>query len=155
MSKTETTEISQKIESDFQEEDKGKNTAIMMSNISLPTYKETISKMAEYVTDTSKPERIRRAVFEWEAEYSERNHNRMMIVVSKLFAIKANYHEEEFDVPEEDKKIIFDIGCDIHKEGGKTAQQACFYTVINFVEPDNKRTKAIEVLWNRAGEWRY
>jgi len=126
----------------------------MTTSTPLPTYKEIRSKLKEYIIDPSKPDDMRFMAFQWQAEYNERTHDLMMIIAGKLFAINAEIHHEEFAVPEEDKKVIFDIGCDIHRMGGKTAQEACFYIVSNFVD-SGRKTKIIEQLWDGAGEWRY
>lgn len=122
----------------------------------LPTYEELINKIHEYLNSSNAIiGGMGMNVFVWMSEYSETNHSRMMIIVSKLLSIQADYYDEDFEVPADDKKAIFNIGLDIHNEGGFTAQQACFYIVRNFVEPTNKRTKAIEICWNGAGEWVY
>jgi hypothetical protein len=125
---------------------------IMSQTTILPTYQQVITRIEIYL---KYPSQMSGNVFGWMSEYSERNHARMIVIVSKLLKIKEDFYHEDFDVPEEDKKEIFKIGCDIDKDGGFQAQQACFYIVRNFIEPDNNRTKAIEVCWNRAGSWRY
>ncbi len=126
----------------------------MTTSTPLPTYKDIRSKLKDCITDPSKPDDMRFMAFQWQAEYNERTHDLMMIIAGKLFAINAEIHHEEFAVPVEDKKVIFDIGCAIHTMGGKTAQEACFYIVRNFVDSGSK-TKVIELLWDGAGEWRY
>ena len=49
---------------------------------------------------------------------------------------------------------IYKIGCDIDKEGGFTAQEACFYIAANFIDAKDKRIKNIERNWKGAGQWR-
>jgi len=129
--------------------------AIMNTTTDFPTYEKVMERMDNFVRDFSRPSEFRGAVFNWMSEYSLRNHARMVVIASKLCAIKEDYYHEDFDVPEETKKEIFNMGCEIDREGGKTAQQACFYIAINFIEPTNKRIKAIECCWHGAGSWRY
>jgi hypothetical protein len=123
-------------------------------NTALPTYLELHRKLEEYIRDPSKPNDMRFTVFQGQAEYNDCTHDLMMIIAGKLTAIKADFHQEEFAVPDDDQKVIFDIGCDIHRIGGKTAQEACYYIVLNFVD-SGRKTKVIEQLWNGAGDWRY
>lgn len=120
----------------------------------LPTYEKVIENMENFIKDLSKDRMTAGAVFGWLSEYSRRNHARMVVIASKLCAIKEDYYHEDFDVPEEIKKEIFDFGCDIDREGGFQAQQACFYVAVNFIAPTNKRLKAIEICWGGAGSWR-
>ena len=49
---------------------------------------------------------------------------------------------------------MYKIGCDIDKEGGFTAQRACFYIAMNFIDTKDKRIKNIERNWKGAGQWR-
>ena len=123
--------------------------------MTLPSYKQVCDAMERFVLDKSKPQEFRGRVFGWMSEYSERNHARMFEVVTILKQIELEYHHPDFDVPESIKEIIFNIGCDIDKEGGLTAQQACFYTALNFIDSNDKRLKAIEYCWNMAGKWRH
>ena len=119
---------------------------------SLPTYEKVIEDMENFIKDLSKE--IAVDVFGWLSEYSRRNHDRMVVIASKLCAIEEDYYHEDFNVPEETKKEIFNIGCDIDREGGFQTQQACFYIAVNFIAPTNKRIKAIETCWSGAGSWR-
>lgn len=122
---------------------------------SLPTYEKVIEDMENFIKDLSKDRMIAVDVFGWLSEYSRRNHARMVVIASKLCAIEEDYYHEDFDVPEKTKKEIFNIGCDIDREGGLETQQACFYIAVNFISPTNNRIKAIEICWSGAGSWRY
>jgi len=121
--------------------------------MSLPTHLEIINAMEEYVLDKKKPMSSRGCVFNWMSEYSQENHIRMVVIVNKLLKINPDYYDEDFDIPKEDIKEIFKLGCDIHNSGGFTAQQACYYIAVNFISKHNN-VKAIEYCWNNAGDWK-
>jgi len=122
--------------------------------MSLPTYTQICDAMETYMNDTTHPELMRMNVLDWSTEYSERNHTRMVTIVSRLINIEPDYCDEDFEVPEKDEQCIFKIGCDIHNEGGLTAQQGGYYIAINFVAPKNMRTRAISSCWHNAGDWK-
>ena len=122
------------------------------------TYEEVESGMTGYVEELRHPEEIRHEVWKWILEYSEENHKRMVNIAELVKKIEVSYDHEDFDVPDEDKAVIHKIGCDIDEEGGFEAQEACFHVATNFLTDDaelKKKLKAIQVCWNKAGEWRY
>ena len=107
-------------------------------------YEKVSRKRISAGTLYSKPEVLRQHVFMWMAEYSERNHIRMARIISKL------KQEDECD---DNVAYINKIGCDIDKEGGFTAQRACFYIVVNFIDENDERLKMIKYYWHGAGKW--
>ena len=121
----------------------------------MKTYNEICTEMENYTTSQEYPQETRRSVFMWMAEYSERNHNRMVDITNMLKKIEEDYYDEDFDINQDDKEKIFNIGCEIDKEGGFRAQQACFYIATNFIDCNDNRLKAIELCWDKAGEWHY
>lgn len=125
-----------------------------MIDNNLPTYSEIVDIMERFIMDKSNSQDIRCSVFKWMSEYSQLNHSRMVVIVNKLISIKEDYYDEEFDIPDNVKNKIYKIGCDIDKQGGLDAQQACFYIARNFIKPNNNRLKAIELCWDGAGEWK-
>ena len=143
-----------KIETNFPEKVKGIPPVTDMNTTTetKPTYEKVIEDMEKYIQEGG----IEGGdVFDWLSEYSQINHTRMMVIVNKLCEIKEDYYDDEFDIPEETKKEIFNTGCDIHREGGLKTQQACFYIVRNFIDLKTNNTKAIAVCWNGAGDWIY
>ena len=119
----------------------------------MKTYNEIYSEMENYITSQKYHQETTRLVFMWMTEYSERNHNRMVDIAKMLKKIEKDYYDEDFDINQDDKEKIFNIGCEIHKEGGLGAQQACFYIATNFIDCNDKRLKAIELCWDGAGDW--
>jgi len=115
---------------------------------SIPTYEQVCDAMEDYVNDQSHPGELRRQVFVWMSEYSERNHHRMTTIISKLLP-----QEDEYETAA-NAAAIYKIGFDIDKEGGFTAQEACFYIAANFIDAKDKRIKNIERNWKGAGQWR-
>lgn len=115
---------------------------------SIPTYEAVCGAMEKYVSDRSQPGEMRNQVFGWMSEYSERNHRRMTTIISKLLP-----QENEYETAA-NAAAIYKIGFDIDKEGGFTAQRACFYIAMNFIDAKDKRIKNIERNWKGAGQWR-
>jgi hypothetical protein len=107
--------------------------------------------MMEYIQDIKRPAELRGCVFSWMAEYSETNHIRMSRVVELLNKYEDKEDFRLSDILKEERDEIFKIGCQIGKEGGLTAQIACFYISTNFMKNDNP--VLIKYLWNNAGEW--
>jgi len=65
------------------------NTEPTSENI--PTYEQVCDAMEDYVNDQSHPGELRRQVFVWMSEYSERNHHRMTTIISKLLPQEDEY----------------------------------------------------------------
>jgi hypothetical protein len=143
MNTTATDNAVHKIETLFPEKVKG-----------IPTYEKVIKDMEEFVAN-NEGSFLGSSIFIWLSEYSERNHARMTDVVSLLCSIEEDYYDEDFAVPKEDRQKIFDIGCDIDREGGFAAQQACYYIARNFLAKDFSQVKALELCWSGAGSWMY
>ena len=105
--------------------------------------------MEKFIT-SDYPAELRSNVFAWASEYSKLNHARMISIVSLL---------QKEQLTKEDEKKIFQIGCDIHKQGGKTAQQACYYVARNFISRRDPvltlEINNILCLWDGAGDWKY
>lgn len=107
--------------------------------------------MEEYIAnDILYPPEFRQRVFAWAAEYSQLNHARMISIVS--LCLKK-------EISKKDQDTIFKIGCDIHKQGGFTAQQACYYIAKNFISRHDPAVileiQSIQCLWDGAGDWKY
>jgi hypothetical protein len=81
-----------------------------------PSYADMCSKMSGYMADGTHPPELRRAVFEWSAEYGEINH-------ALCKEIYENIH---------DAARCKRVGQRIFDRGGFTALQANFYIVRNF-----------------------
>lgn len=94
---------------------------------------------------------IRYSVFCWYSEFSINNYIRMKTCMLELYKIPA-----EQDIPSDSLLLLKDIGNQIWKEGGLTAQQACFYIMVNFMDIHRDgRLKRLQIAWNGCGEWRY
>ena len=112
-----------------------------------PSYKKVCDDMEAFIANKSKPAELRGAVFGWMAEYPEEYHHLMSYIVHLLKAIKEDFHDHDFAIPEGTRTKIYKIGCLIKKRGGFTAKQACFYVALNFLDPFDSRMKAIKICW--------
>ena len=131
------------------------NTAPVMEQTDAK-YLYLIYKIEDYMNDKDKPQDLRFAVMTWSAEFPERNYERMLRIKNLLSSIKEDYIHPDFDVPEDMSKEIKQIGLSIHNEGGFTAQQGCYYIMINFMNDKNdKRLKALDCVWSGVGDWAY
>ena len=131
----------------------GRRSQNMTSNTeptseNIPTYEQVCDAMEDYVNDQSHPGELRRQVFGWMSEYSERNHHRMTTIIRNLLP-----QEDEYETAA-NAAAIYKIGFDIDKEGGFTAQRACFYIAMNFIDAKDKRMMNIERNWKGAGQWK-
>jgi hypothetical protein len=116
------------------------------------SYQSVKNTMMEYIQDIKKPAETRGYVFSWMAEYSETNHIRML----RMVEILDEYSDGEDEVPKKVCDEVFKLGCEIHREGGMTSQQACFYILTNFFMIDNLNIGShIQCMWDGAGDWRY
>ena len=126
----------------------------------LPTYNDVMSAIAAYVMNDSIPKGKRDLIDRLSNEYSEVNHSRKLSAASMLFALETVIDEdgvEGIEVPTQVSREIFQIGMDIHNEGGLDAQQACYLIAKKFIRPVDptslERITAIEGIWDGAGKW--
>jgi len=122
--------------------------------VQIREWSECGEMMKKYLEDKKGDAQQRGLVFQIYNELTAQHYNLMKKVCEILLAIKGDYYDEDWDVPEDKKKAIFDIGLELHNKGGKYIQQLCFYLAVNFMSND-KRLKSIECCWNGAGEWRF
>jgi len=124
----------------------------------MTTYKKTWDEcslmMENYLGDKTGDIEKRGLVWEIYCELCSEDYDKMLKIANILFSINKEYYSEDWDVPADKKKSIFDIGLELHNKGGKYHQQLCFYLAVNFISND-KRLKSIEYCWNGAGDWKF
>ena len=121
----------------------------------IPSYEEIIKRM-ENTISTHKDYQIRGSVFNWMNEFSQTNYERMKVCMLALYKIPYDYYEEEYDMTEATTKLLKANGNLIAREGGLPAQQACYYTMTNYMDiHDDRRLRGLQVAWSGCGEWQY
>lgn len=121
----------------------------------IPSYEEIIKRM-ENTISTHKDYQIRGSVFNWMNEFSPINYERMKVCMMALYKIPYDYYEEDYDMTEATTQLLKANGNLIAKEGGLPAQQACYYTMTNYMDiHDDKRLRGLQVAWSGCGEWQY
>jgi len=122
--------------------------------VKVSTWEEVCEKIRKYMDDNKGDTAQRRLVYSMFMKICEVDYNKMKKITDILLAIEGDYCSDEWDLPKDKRKKIYEIGLNLHSLGGKELQQLCFYMAVNFMSND-KRLKAIEIAWDGAGEWVY